>query len=220
MSDLREAIEGGHYASKQIFSRDKLVAWSHARRFDTAIALAREFAGKRVLDYGCGDGTFLALALMSPDAPGSAVGADPSARQLEDCRQRYRSERRLQFVSMKDLDGDRHAGRYDAVFCMEVLEHVVDWEPELTRFARLLAPPPGPVRAPASRRRPLPERAAAAAARRCRSAPPAPGRPARSVGRAAGATRRPRNRCAARRAARGSPRAAAAASRSRSRRPQ
>ena len=44
----------------------QLVAWSHARRFETALALARAFRGKRILDYGSGDGTFLALAMMRP----------------------------------------------------------------------------------------------------------------------------------------------------------
>jgi hypothetical protein len=42
-------------------------------------------------------------------------------------------------VQVSDLDGADHAGRYDAVFCMEVLEHVVNWDPELDRMSRLLA---------------------------------------------------------------------------------
>ena len=71
MADLRDAVSGGHYAQKQILSRDKLVAWSHARRFATVLTLARRFADRRILDYGSGDGTFLALAMMS-DAPPAA----------------------------------------------------------------------------------------------------------------------------------------------------
>ena len=75
MADLRDAVSGGHYAQKQILSRDRLVAWSHARRFDTALTLARNFSGKRILDYGSGDGTFLAL----DDDGRLAAGAWPSA---------------------------------------------------------------------------------------------------------------------------------------------
>jgi hypothetical protein len=41
---------------------------------------------------------------------------------------------------VRDLDTQEHAARYDAVFCMEVFEHVVNWEPELARLDRLLAP--------------------------------------------------------------------------------
>jgi SAM-dependent methyltransferase len=140
VTDLRSAIEQGHYARKQILSRDRLVAWSHARRFETAVELARAFGGKKMLDYGCGDGTFLALTMMMPDAPSLAVGAELSSDAIDDCRLRYSDEPRLQFVRVGELDGRNHAGQYDAVFCMEVFEHVVDWEPELARLERLLAP--------------------------------------------------------------------------------
>ncbi len=140
MADLRDAVSGGHYAQKQILSRDKLVAWSHARRFATALTIAREFAGKRILDFGSGDGTFLALAMMADSPPAAAVGAELLDDVIEDCRARYRAEPRMSFVQVASLDGPEHAKRYDAVFCMEVLEHVFDWEPELARMARLLTP--------------------------------------------------------------------------------
>ena len=140
MADLNSAIRHGRYARKQIFSRDRLVAWSHARRFDTAVKLARAFRGKRVMDFGSGDGTFLALVMMTSDAPAIGVGAEISAEVVDDCRRRYQDEPRLQFVQVDALNTPDHLRSYDAVFCMEVLEHVVDWEPELARMARLLAP--------------------------------------------------------------------------------
>lgn len=140
MADLRDAVSGGHYARKQILSRDKLVAWSHARRFATALTIARDFAGKRILDFGSGDGTFLALAMMADAPPASAVGAELLDDVVEDCRARYAAESRMSFVRVTALDTPEHAHTYDAVFCMEVLEHVVDWEPELARMARLLKP--------------------------------------------------------------------------------
>jgi SAM-dependent methyltransferase len=140
MPDLRSAIESGHYARKQILSRDRLVSWSHGRRFEMAVGIAKAFKGKRVLDYGCGDGTFLGMTLLGGDAPALAVGAEISEEIVRDCRQRYGAEARLEFVRVADLDHADHRGRYDAVFCMEVFEHVVDWEPELARMERLLAP--------------------------------------------------------------------------------
>jgi SAM-dependent methyltransferase len=138
--DLRSAIERGHYARKQILSRDRLVAWSHGRRFETGVSLARGFKGQRVLDYGCGDGTFLAMTLLTDEAPALAVGAELSREMVNECQARYRDEARLQFVRVDELASIDHLGRYDAVFCMEVFEHVVDWEPELKRLETLLAP--------------------------------------------------------------------------------
>jgi SAM-dependent methyltransferase len=140
VSDLRNAISRGHYARKQLFSSDSLVAWSHGRRFETAVAIARSFAGRRILDYGCGDGTFLALTMMQTEAPAMAVGAELYRHSVEECRRRYREERRLQFVTVRELESSTHRDLYEAVFCMEVLEHVVDVDPELERLESLLAP--------------------------------------------------------------------------------
>ncbi len=141
MADLRSAISTGHYARKQIFSRDRLVAWSHARRFDTGVALAREFRGKRVLDFGSGDGTFLALTMMSDAAPAAAASAPRSrARSSKIAGAGITASRGCSSSRSSELDTRDQTATYDAVFCMEVLEHVVDWEPELARMARLLAP--------------------------------------------------------------------------------
>jgi 2-polyprenyl-3-methyl-5-hydroxy-6-metoxy-1,4-benzoquinol methylase len=140
MPDLRDAVRRGRIARHQIGSPDPLTAWSHTRRFDAAVSLCRGFAGKRILDYGCGDGTFLALTMMNGAAPAAAVGAERFGYTVDECRERFLSEPRISFVEIASLDSPDHARRYDAVFCMEVLEHVFDWEPELARLSRLLSP--------------------------------------------------------------------------------
>ena len=134
-----ESLREGHYAAKQIFCRDRLIAWSHRRRFEVGLALARRFAGRRLLDYGCGDGTFLALLTESASRPAQAVGAELDEFQVNDCRARLGGRRGLQFVPIADLDGDAHLGRYDGVVCMEVLEHVVAVDEVIDRLWRLLA---------------------------------------------------------------------------------
>lgn len=78
--------------------------------------------------------------MLTEDAPALAVGAELLPHLIKDCRRRYQDEPRLTFVSVDDLGGVEHLGRYDAVFCMEVLEHVVDWEREVARLSELLAP--------------------------------------------------------------------------------
>ena len=140
MSDLQQAIRSGHYARQQIHGRNRLIAWSHRQRFATALRLAREFAGTRVLDYGCGDGTFLGLLAGTDGRPAASVGAEIHPHLVDDCRHRFRGQPGLRFVQTADLQGSDHDDSFDTVFCMEVLEHVVDSTPVLNDFERLLAP--------------------------------------------------------------------------------
>jgi SAM-dependent methyltransferase len=132
------ALREGHYAAKQIFCKDRLIAWSHRRRFDTGLALAQRFGGRRLLDYGCGDGTFLGLLAATSTPPAEAVGAELDEQQVDDCSRRL-GGRGLSFVAIDALDSPVHRGHYDAVVCMEVLEHVVDVDPVIDRLSRLLA---------------------------------------------------------------------------------
>jgi SAM-dependent methyltransferase len=94
----------------------------------------------RVLDYGCGDGTFLALWMATEARPAVAVGAELDAFQVEDCRKRLGAGHGLSFATIDSLESSAHAGQYDAVVCMEVLEHVVDLDAVIGRLSRMLAP--------------------------------------------------------------------------------
>lgn len=140
MADLREAIDRGYYAQKQIHSRDPLIAWSHRRRFSTALGLARQFAGQRVLDYGCGDGTFLGLLMGQAAVPAAAVGAEIHQHAVDDCNRRFADQPGLRFVHLDELRGPRVERAFDAIFCMEVLEHVVEPTSLFEDFERLLVP--------------------------------------------------------------------------------
>jgi SAM-dependent methyltransferase len=140
MTDARDPISAGHYARQQIHSRNPLIGWSHSRRFRSALALARPFCGGRVLDYGCGDGTFLGLLHESDTPPALAVGAEIDPRVVIDCQRRFAMFPRLRFVDVTALARAEETGSYDAIFCMEVLEHVIDAEPLLADLERLLRP--------------------------------------------------------------------------------
>jgi 2-polyprenyl-3-methyl-5-hydroxy-6-metoxy-1,4-benzoquinol methylase len=112
------------------------VRWSHGSRFELGRALVAPSAGGRLLDYGCGDGTF--LALVHDLFPG-AFGVDPAASQVDDCARRLQPLPLL-FATPDSLDS-AHTGKYDVVTCMEVLEHCVEEERgrvigELARLAR------------------------------------------------------------------------------------
>jgi 2-polyprenyl-3-methyl-5-hydroxy-6-metoxy-1,4-benzoquinol methylase len=116
-------IQPGHYAKKQLLSPSGLVRWSHGSRFRLARQLVAPFAGQQLLDYGCGDGTFLALV---QDLFPRAVGVDVAADQLVDCAVRFAGAPGIEFFSTDGLNDPRHGNRYEIVVCMEVLEHCPD----------------------------------------------------------------------------------------------
>jgi SAM-dependent methyltransferase len=134
-----KSINEGHFARKQVFSKDWLISWSHSRRFHLGLLLARQFAGKRVLDYGCGDGTFLAMLMAQSEGPAAATGAELVPETVAECRKRLGDDG-LNFVPQDQLEHDEHRGAFDAIICMEVLEHVVDVGAVFDRFVCLLAP--------------------------------------------------------------------------------
>ena len=139
MSGLIDVVRSGFYARKQIESRSRLIAWSHQGRFRTALRLARGLGGRRLLDYGCGDGTFLGLLAEQGRFGGQLVGAELHASVVEECRARFAAWDRFRFTLSADLE---HAepGSFDVIYCMEVLEHVVEPGGLLDLFDRLLSP--------------------------------------------------------------------------------
>lgn len=137
---LEEAIKDGHYARKQIFLKNRLISWSHRRRFQVGLQICAQTKPQRVLDYGCGDGTFLAMLFDSASPPSSGVGAELEEKVILDCRRRFAPFSQLAFVAVGDLGTPVHQAAFDAIFCMEVFEHVVEVESELGHLKRLLAP--------------------------------------------------------------------------------
>jgi 2-polyprenyl-3-methyl-5-hydroxy-6-metoxy-1,4-benzoquinol methylase len=140
---VTDPIASGNYARKQIYCPNRVVAWSHGSRFRLAARLASAAAGGRLLDYGCGDGTFIAL---THGTFAEAVGSDIDAGQLAECGRRFGDLAGVRFVLAAELDGPAHERAYDAVTCMEVLEHCMD--PERVRVLdvlRRLAAPGGHV---------------------------------------------------------------------------
>jgi SAM-dependent methyltransferase len=114
------------------------VAWSHGSRFDLARRLVAAGAGGRLLDYGCGDGTFVA---MVHSAFAEARGADVEPDQVAGCRARLGDLPGVSFVMTGDL-GASDEGAWTVVTCMEVLEHCLEAERRriLTELGRLCAP--------------------------------------------------------------------------------
>ena len=134
-----EHVEQGHYAQKQLGCRSSVIRWSHTARFRLAMLLAGGRPNGHLLDYGCGDGTFMGFV---SDRFAVCVGADVDQAQIDDCRSRFAPLPNLRFCLVRDLDESRHTHAYDVVTCMETLEHCL--EPVVDRvlgdLQRLCAP--------------------------------------------------------------------------------
>ncbi|MCA1686168.1 MAG: class I SAM-dependent methyltransferase [Planctomycetia bacterium] len=113
------AVAEGHYYRKQLGCKSGIIAWSHRSRFLAGLRLIGS-TPRKLLDYGCGDGTFLAMAA---DRVREGWGADLAADQIRDCRGRLASFANLRFCTTDELAGGSHDAAYDVVTCMETLEH-------------------------------------------------------------------------------------------------
>ena len=125
MTQPEDLLQDGHYAAKQLFCRDRFIAWSHRRRFAVMRSLVLPFAGKdkRLVDYGSGDGTFLAMVRRDFSA---LLGVDHSQESVDLCKGRFAEHPHIQFARPDVLESAEHSAAYDVVTCMEVLEHCVD----------------------------------------------------------------------------------------------
>lgn len=137
MVDPIEA-EKGHYYLKQIECKSSIIAWSHMSRFQVGLRLIGS-SPRNLLDYGCGDGTFLTMAA---DRIQQGCGADIAANQIQDCQQRLAQFSNISFLTIGEIDGETHDFNYDVVTCMETLEHCTNpiVEIVLRDLARLVSP--------------------------------------------------------------------------------
>ena len=133
----------GFYARKQVFSKSRLIAFSHRQRFLAGLDLAGPLADrKRVLDYGCGDGAFMEALLGSGSHPLEVIGAEIGADLIENCRSRFQARPDLRFVLIDELASIAAGASIDLIVCMEVLEHAVDLEATLDHLHSLLSRDP------------------------------------------------------------------------------
>jgi 2-polyprenyl-3-methyl-5-hydroxy-6-metoxy-1,4-benzoquinol methylase len=117
VADLKAAVAGGHFGRTLFDPRNGVIGWSHRARFAFGLKLLNELRPATVLDYGCGDGTFVALATQ---AGRRCTGAELSSDVVAECRRRF-AELPLDFRVMTAI-----VGSFDVVTCMEVLEHTAD----------------------------------------------------------------------------------------------
>ncbi len=107
----------------------------HKTRFSNVTRVIEEVNG-RVLDIGCADGTFSKVLLEKSKAD-KLIGIDVLETSVNWARRHWKNPK------MKFLVGDAHnlkfpKNNFDAVFIMEVLEHVADPKLVLKETKRVL----------------------------------------------------------------------------------
>jgi ubiquinone/menaquinone biosynthesis C-methylase UbiE len=105
--------------------------WAH----EAAALAARERTPPRVLDLGCGDG---ALAARLAEQGAQVVGADPSRVALERAAQAHPGLGLVQHTADGRLPLEDSS--FEAVVCLNVLQHVVDTQLLMSEARRVLAP--------------------------------------------------------------------------------
>ncbi len=133
-----DLLRDGDYARKQIYCPSRVVAWSHGSRFEFARKRATAHGGERLLDYGCGDGTFVAMVHTEFR---ETCGVDVDRGQIDECERRLGHLSGVRFAATGDAERGA-ANAWDVVTCMEVLEHCLEDERRrvIDVLARLLAP--------------------------------------------------------------------------------
>lgn len=117
---------------------DPFQRYWHKRRFEEVRRLIEPVSGL-VLDVGSADGIFSKVILDTTRAK-KLIGIEVLRSSVSWAKSHWKKVRRMEFRV-----GDAHelkfpANFFDAVFCMEVLEHVYDPKKVLSEFKRVMKP--------------------------------------------------------------------------------
>lgn len=108
----------------------------HWRRF-TEVAKLVEPTDGTILDIGCADGVF-SKVIFSKSKASKYVGIDVIKTSIDWAKRHWRHERRMKFMVGDAHDLKFKSGTFNAVFAMEVLEHVVNPKKVLMEVKRIL----------------------------------------------------------------------------------
>jgi 2-polyprenyl-3-methyl-5-hydroxy-6-metoxy-1,4-benzoquinol methylase len=112
-------------------SRNPLVRWVHLQRLRNTASLV-PLEAKKVLDVGCGEGHLLEYLARVPRR--KLYGIDLLQHVVEQARQR------VPHATITEANATRmpfSSGMFDAVTCIDVLEHLPNWRAAVREIVRV-----------------------------------------------------------------------------------
>lgn len=131
--ELHENVPPNWY--HQSLKIDPFQRYWHKRRFEE-VSRVIEPAGQ-VLDVGCADGTFSKVVLDRSKAS-KFIAIDVLKSSIDWASRYWKKERKMKFMVADAHSLPFKADSFDAVFCLEVLEHVHGPKKVLREFKRVL----------------------------------------------------------------------------------
>lgn len=129
-----DVLVSGSYA----YTQERLSSKTANANTSAAIAAAVPFAGKRVLDLGCGDGAYTVdFAALGVE---SVLGIDPVAAAVEAASARAKklgvdAKVRFEVGNIYEIDGILREGGFDCIVLRGVLHHLPDPERAIATLA-------------------------------------------------------------------------------------
>lgn len=132
--ELHELIPPGYY--EKGIKHNPLQWFWHTRRFVNIRQLIEKVGGE-ILDIGCADGTFTKV-IFDAAKPSKIFGIDVVTSSIDYTKKRFASNRKMEFlvVDASSLPFDKE--RFEAVFCLEALEHIFNPKNVLAEIKRVL----------------------------------------------------------------------------------
>lgn len=131
---LHENVPPDWYYSS--IKENLLQRYWHERRFREVGKLV-EPTGGVILDIGCADGVFTEVILRTSNAK-KVIGIDVLGKSINWARVHWRKEKRLEFKVADAQSLPFEDGTFDAIFALEVLEHVYRPKKALKEIKRVL----------------------------------------------------------------------------------
>lgn len=120
----------------QSLKLDPFQRFWHKRRFEEVAKVAQHVEGD-VLDVGSADGVF-SRVIFNKTGPRKYIGVEVVKTSVDWANKHWKNELKMKFIVGDAEDLRFKSNSFDAVFCLEVLEHVHNPRKVLMEFKRVM----------------------------------------------------------------------------------